>query len=178
MLNLEIGTLVCKDQNQWDKLIVVRPEADLQVLMLSVRSSHLFKIGVRLRRTYVLQHIYKWANVKMTLKFHFLWSTLFCTTEGRTARPHRRTLGILKSTMVSIETVMALSCFQTNQLTGHKAFREKRQSCWEKRQGCWEKRQSCREKRANYVSWNIGSTHIKSILYLFMFRLNIPCQMT
>merc|ERR1712218_422679 len=106
---------------------------------------------------------YKWASVKMTLKFHFLWSTLFCTTEGHTARPHRRTLGILKSTMVSIETVMALSCFQTNQLTGHKAFREKRQSCWEKRQSCWEKRQSCREKRANYLSWNIGSTHIKSI---------------
>ena len=32
--------------------------------------------------------------------------------------------------------------------------------------------------RVNYVSWNIGSTHIKSILYLFMFRMNIPCQMT
>ena len=44
--------------------LVVRPEADLQVLMLSVRSSRLFKIGVRLRRTYVLQHIIVGLNMK------------------------------------------------------------------------------------------------------------------
>ena len=47
-------------------IIFVRPEADLQVLMLSVRSSRLFKIGVRLRRTYVLQHIFCKSYIEIT----------------------------------------------------------------------------------------------------------------